>query len=107
MGGSLMVKEDASTYSGIQDWQYGKGGGKGVQGYIAQDGLKSAIGDKSAVKEKAKAKEVAKQMMKRSERAQADSAALDAEVEAAMETSVALRGSKGFNFNSAIKVGPF
>lgn len=96
--------------SGTAGWeQYGKGGGRGVRGYVAQEALKSAgTGQQSSAKAKAKsAAKHAQASMKRSEQAQAEAAILDAEVEAARENSVMLRGSKGLNFTSAVKVGPF
>eukprot|EP00930_Biecheleria_cincta_P009553 TRINITY_DN111333_c0_g1_i1.p1 TRINITY_DN111333_c0_g1~~TRINITY_DN111333_c0_g1_i1.p1 ORF type:complete len:793 (+),score=167.89 TRINITY_DN111333_c0_g1_i1:99-2477(+) len=101
--GSVMV-------TGSTDgWDMVKGGGKGVRGYVAQESLKSAGAGKKESSEKAKEK-TAKELqntVKRSERAEAEAAALDAEVEAATANSVALRGSKGYNFNAAIKIGPF
>lgn len=89
-------------------WDTLKAGGKGVRGYVAQDSLKAATGVSSAAATREKiAKETKATSMRRSERAQAEVDRLDAEVERATENSIAQMGSKGLNFTSAIKVGPF
>jgi len=83
--------------------------GKGVRGYIAQESLKAGTGENtSAAKSDAKAAAKDAKIASRGfARAEGESHALDAEIEQASANSVVLRGSKGINFTSALKVGPF
>lgn len=89
-------------------WDALNAGGKGCRGYVAQEALKSGTGKGAAEAKLLKdAKAAAVEGAKKSGRAMADAAALDAEVEAAVEKSIAEHGAKGINYTSAIKVGPF
>lgn len=84
------------------------GNAKGVRAYVAQETLKSATGKNSSATKAAKVAKDAKAFsMKRSERAQVETEALDAEVEAAAERSIEMQGEKGVSFTAAIRVGPF
>lgn len=81
--------------------------GKGVRGYVAQESLKSGTGrNPTVLKAEKDAKEAKVLGTKLSKRAEAEKVALDAEVEAAVQNSVAMQGTKGVSFTAAIKIGP-
>ncbi|CAK0857940.1 unnamed protein product [Prorocentrum cordatum] len=101
MGSMMKVDVDAG-------WGLDGCGAKGVRGYVPQEALKSGTGaSAAAAKADRNQREAKAQSIKRSERARAEAAELDAELDAAAENSIASMGSKGLNFTSAVRVGPF
>lgn len=86
---------------------YGEEDSFQVRGYVPLEELKSSTRKSTAAKAASEAKQAKAAGLKRSERAKAEAEALDAEVQAAMELSVEMRGTKGSSVASAIKVGPF